>query len=75
MWRTNKEILAWTVNSDEVAYIERRDQNMIINFINKDGQLRSGELRWRLANDYDVTLAKYKIENIWILQNIIIKTE
>ena len=61
-WKTNKRIVAWTANSEEVAYVEKTGKSLLINFINSDGKLSSENL----------TSVKGEVEDLWILHHVII---
>ena len=60
-WKSTKDIIVWTANSDEVAYVENAYSQQILHFINRDGEPKSRFL----------TLDR-KAENIWILHHVIL---
>lgn len=69
IWKSSKNILVWTANSEEVAYVEDRHKNcQIIHFINQSGELRSRKVKGMSA--------RFGVGNIWIIHNIIlVKTD
>ena len=65
-WRSRKDVLAWTSNGQEVAYVEDLHHSQRMHFIDKDGELGSAEVTGMEGYGYQV----------WILKNIIlVKTD
>ena len=62
VWKSSKDISAWTTNGEEVAYSESNDDFDLVHFINGEGKLTSGKLKLRQEN----------VGKIWILNHIIL---
>ena len=75
VWKAKKTIRAWTASSDEVAYVEKTHQSLVISFIDRDGELRSGNISMNFEETDPTTtrtVDDVDVENIWILQHVII---
>ena len=68
IWRSRRKILAWTANSEEVAFVEEKYICQRIYLISQTGSLISRKLKG--------TSAGRVVESIWILRHIIlVKTD
>ena len=62
VWKSSKDISAWTTNGEEVVFIESNNDIDMIHFINSEGKFTSRKLRLRRAY----------VRRIWILNHIIL---
>ena len=72
VYPTDKKILRWTANVEEVAFIEEVGENWIFHYIAEDGQQRSC-LEQQLNHFFGPTSNEIRaITDIWILRHVIL---
>ena len=61
-YATNRDVLFWTTNNKEVAFIEDVNTRRVINFISEDGRTRNCELRCGF-----LTMSSSSMWELWCL--------
>ena len=62
VWKSNKNIVYWTTNGEEVAFVERIDNHQVVHYVSSSGSIRSKRLE--LDNE--------NVDHIKILRHVIL---